>query len=101
MTSSGLNVTWEPVIDTSCGIYDVNYLVTAIRESDMMTIISSMLVTETTAELTLTLGLQFATSYIISVSAVTINGSCESQQATVKCETCACLLSSKWIRKCH
>ena len=58
ITQRALNVSWEPVIDTSCAMSDVNYLVTAIRENDMMTIISSVEVSETTAELTNTLGLQ-------------------------------------------
>ena len=48
---------------------------------------SPIQVTETTAELTNTLGLEFNTSYIISVRAVTICGSCESQQANITCVT--------------
>ena len=95
ITPRGLNVTWEPVTDNSCAMSDVNYLVTVIRRSDMITIISSMPVTETTAKLTNTLGLQPNTRYIISVSAVTTTGSCKGQQATVICEFYACLLSGK------
>ena len=76
----GLNVSWDPVNDTSCAMSDVNYNVTAIRESEMISDIDSYLVSGTTAELTNTLGLQPNTIYIISVSSVVINGSCMSQQ---------------------
>ena len=86
-TLRGLSVSWEPVVDTSCAMSDVNYLVTVIRGSDMMTIISSKPVTETTAELTNTLGLLPNTTYIIYVSATTITGGCEGQQANVTCGT--------------
>ena len=84
----GLNVSWEPVIDTSCAMSDVKYLVTAIRESERITDIDSVLVSGTTVELTNRLGLRHNTSYIISVSSVIINGGCMSQQqANVTCGT--------------
>ena len=70
----------QSLIYTSCAMSDVNYSVTAVRESDMMAIISFMPFTETTAELTKRLGLQPNTSYMIIVSSVIINGSCMSQQ---------------------
>ena len=88
ITPRGLNVTWEAVTDTSCAMSDVNYSVTAIRESERITDIDSFLVSGTTVELTNTLGLQPNTSYIIFVSSVIINGGCMSQQqANVTCGT--------------
>ena len=86
-TQRGLSVAWEPVTDPSCAMSDVNYLVTAIRESDMMVIISSMVVTRTAAEFTATSGLLPNTTYIISVSATTITGGCVGQQVNVTCGT--------------
>ena len=96
ITPRGLNVTWEPVVDGSCAMSDVNYLVTVIRASDMMTIISSMPVTETTVELTNTLVLQPNIRYIIYVSTTTITGGCEGLPGNVSCEIYACFVSGKY-----
>ena len=70
-TSSGLRVTWEPVIDdaSSCVKSDLNYSVTVIRESsNMMTFFISVPVTENVVCLANTTGLDPSTRYFITVS---------------------------------
>lgn len=92
-TQNGLNVTWDAVTDTSCARSDVTYVVNAVRESDNVTVISSLSSTETTVQLTTTSGIQPATTYIISVRSTI--GHCEGGQSTVTCHSGECLLQ-RW-----
>ena len=83
----GQNVTWEPVLHYSCAMSNVTYSVTANAENDMITTIEPLSLTDTTAELTNTMGLQPNTRYIIWVGAITTTGGCEGIQANVSCVT--------------
>ena len=71
---------------------DVDYLLTVVREHDMMVIVPPMTTVESIAELTDTQVLQPETTYIVSVRARIVVGSCNSENATnTTCKTSASL----------
>ena len=83
--TNGLNVLWEAVNITSCTRNNVTYLITVIRERDMVTI-SLMNTTETAADIVSPqIVLEPETNYTISVKA-TVN-SCAGESANITCET--------------
>ena len=84
--ANGLSVSWGAVSDTRSAMGDVEYYVTVVEESDMMSNFSTN-VTETTVELTYSMGLQNDTSYIIIIRGRTLSGSCEGEPANITCET--------------
>ena len=88
-TSSGLRVTWEPAIDaSSCARADVNYSVTLAREpNDMMALTSLVPVTENSAYLANTTGLDPSARYFITVYVHIPGDTCMGQQVNVTCDT--------------
>ena len=89
-TSSGLRVTWEPVIDASsiCARSDLNYSVTLAREPNGVMLFSSLVpVTENSANLSNTVGLDPSARYLITVDVDITGSTCGGQQVNVTCDT--------------
>ena len=83
--TDGLNVSWEAVDVTSCTMNDIVYLITVIRERDMVTI-TLMNTIETAADIiSPQVVLEPGTNYTITVKA-TVN-SCDGESANITCET--------------
>ena len=83
--TNGFTFSWRAVCDTSCTMIVVVYLISVIREHDMVAI-TSMNTTETEADIiSPQVMLEPGINYIISVEA-TVN-SCGGESANITCET--------------